>query len=99
MNINIENQIKNKIMIFTATLPRRKWLREARIRFKWPDVERHLEENYTPPSGFTLGECRDKYKFADNDSDRHFEMSWVFDLVPIEKPIAKAKRKTKSVQK
>ena len=99
MNIKIENNLDENKMVVTVSLEKRKTVSEPRIRVKWWDVERHVQENYTPPNTHVLGDCTGKFRVADNDSDKHLVKEWVFDLLPKKASVKKASVKKASVKK
>ena len=97
MKVEFINNLKKNQMTVVVSLQKRKKASEPRIRFKWKDVEKYVLENYTPPKTHFLGDCHDKIRFADNDSDRLCVMQWVFDLFSNKKQANKAP-KTKTVR-
>jgi len=98
MNININNDLESRKMIFSVSLPKRRSINEKKVFFTWNDVEKHVKENYTPPKGYSLGECLNRVVKADNDN--RCNQSWEFVLTSTSTATApKAKVVKKVVQK
>ena len=96
MNINIKDDLKNKKMIFSVSMAKRKTIAEEKMFFTWQDVEKHVKENYTPPKGYSLGECLNSVVKADNDS--RCNQTWEF-VLTLNTPAAKTKTAKKTPQK
>ena len=99
MNIEFVDNTKENKMTMIVSLGRRKFAREPRVLFKWKDAEKYLKENYVPPKNYSLGECEDKIRIADNDSDRIHTMEWVFNLMPFKATAKKPADKKSTRQK
>jgi|TARA_R110002074_G_scaffold358381_2_gene530713 hypothetical protein len=98
MNIDIKDDLKNMKMIFSVSIKKRKTVAEKKIFFTWQDVEKHVKENYTPPKGYSLGECLNSVIKADND-DR-CKQTWEFVLTSsASTPTVKTKTVKKTLQK
>ena len=98
MNIEIKDDLKNRKMIFSVSMTKRKTIAAEKVFFTWNDVEKHVKENYTPPKGYSLGECLNRVVKADNDN--RCNQSWEFVLTSTSTATApKAKVVKKVVQK
>ena len=85
MNIEYKNNLKNNTMTVVVTLEKRLKRSQPHIIVKWFDVSKLVEENYTPPGSYTLGDCKNKFLVANNRSDSQLKVEWVFDLLPKKK--------------
>ena len=81
MNIKFENDLQNKVMKLNVSIQRRKTINKPRITLKWPDVEKLVADQYTPPTGYKLGPCADMSKMIDNTEDLACEVTWHFELI------------------
>tara|TARA_R110000824_G_scaffold89536_3_gene219453 strand:- start:2798 stop:3082 length:285 start_codon:yes stop_codon:yes gene_type:complete len=94
MNIKYKNDLNNSTMTVVVKLQKRKKLSGEKIIVKWPDVEKLVQENYTPPKTHSLGECKNKFLVANNNSDNQLLVKWTFELTEL-----KTKKKTSSRKK
>ena len=94
MNMKCEEDLGNNKVVVKVSWTKRKWASDPKLLIKWQHVEAYIKENYSPPEGMVVGECKDKFKSASNDSKHRESLEWVYDLIPDPK-IAQAAAKRK----
>tara|TARA_R100001082_G_C4331698_1_gene145960 strand:+ start:502 stop:816 length:315 start_codon:yes stop_codon:yes gene_type:complete len=80
MNIEFENDLENSRMIMKISWKRRKKISQSRVVMKTHEILEYARKNYEPPSDYTLGDCVEGLKTADNDSTRRQSIDCVFRL-------------------
>mgnify|MGYP003111309257 CR=1 FL=1 len=94
MSIQFEDNLDDNTMVVTVLLEKRQKVNEPRIKVKWPDIEKAVRENYTPPDTHMLGDCKDRMRVVDNNYENTRMGSWEFILIPNASPKKKAAKKT-----
>ena len=93
MDMTYKNDLKNNKMIVKASWSRRTRVSQDRVIKKWQDVDHFVNENYSPPKNYVLGECENKYLVADNDSKKRESQEWTFNLISTKKASNEVKKK------
>ena len=97
MKIDIQNDTKNNKMTISVSVEAQQKSRDPVEVFMWKHVL-DLLKKYTPPKGYTLGECHRKNQKVDNRRLHKLNKTWIFSLIK-DKPVKKIKttvKKTKS---
>ena len=101
MKIDIQNDAKNNKMTISVSVDAQQKSRDPVEVFMWKHVLDLLKE-YTPPKGYTLGECHLKIQKVDNRRKDKLHRKWIFDLVEEkvnQKTDKKVKPPVKSIKK
>ena len=101
MNIELKEDLENNKLLVCVCLEERKRLNQPRQRLHWTKMVEYVKENYTPPKNYVLGECKDLYKVADNNSASQCNVQWEYDLVStiVKKKIVRSTKTTKAAKK
>ena len=96
MNVDFKNDLQNNKMITRVTLKWRERVDQKLITLRTKEVVDIVNEKYTAPEGYTLGECLTKTRAVCNDFEKQLEGEWTFVLVPskVKKARKPATRKT-----
>ena len=97
MNVNFKNDLENNRLVVEVSLKKRQRVDQKLLTLRSKEVIDIVNNQYTAPEGYTLGECLTKTRAVCNDFDQQLSGEWYFVLLP--KKTKQAKKPAPAVKK